>query len=144
MKREAVSRVEFDWWAADHDDHVAVFSTAGYGGIPVQVLDAYGDEPTEPELGHLLGQMTSKGGWREEGRGPGTCDEFRQLGAHGLFVFDWRPLSGPYERIIVPQQPLYVSDLPHAVREAIVLVLFAKICFSQVVTVVAKDHLTCE
>ena len=143
MKRDAVVGEEFDWWAVDCDDHVALFSTAGYGEVPTDVLDAYGDPSAQPQLGTLLPLINFTTTWREVGRGPGTSDEFRQLGAHGMFVFDWRHWHGPYERIVRPDVAARVRDLPHLVRESVVLVGLRAVCFAEVAGVTPVEHVAC-
>jgi hypothetical protein len=43
MRRDDLEGTEFDWWAADREGHVALFATAGYGEIPLAVLDAHAE-----------------------------------------------------------------------------------------------------
>ncbi len=144
MRRDDMRGLEFDWWAIDQDDHVALFCTAGQGDIPTEVLKAYGDQPTDPDLRDLIPQLVPSGPWQEEGRGPGTCREFRDLGARGVFVFDGLLAPGPYERIIRPANPVRLHALPTGVREAVVLVRLSQVCFAEVDAIKPRDLVACE
>jgi len=55
--------------------------------------------------------MPEIGGHRVEGRGPGACEDYRLFGNRGLYVYDWKHWSGPYERIIVPTVPVRADTL---------------------------------
>jgi len=39
IKREDITGLEFDWFAIDQDEHIAVFCSAGNVEIPELVLD---------------------------------------------------------------------------------------------------------
>ena len=117
MKREALKGREFDWWAIDRDDHLALFATAGYGPIPEAVLHATRSEDDDGEiLRRVVACLPQSSKWNEQGRGPGKCDEWRDLGSRGVFVYDWLHWSGPYERVIEPLVPVLAAALPSELR----------------------------
>jgi hypothetical protein len=110
---------EFDFAFGDEDGHVALFSTAGYGPVPKAALMAKGVEALpEPEQ-VMLANLSEIGSVQSEGRGPGQCAEWPALGRRGVYVYDWRPHSGPYERIIVPE----IATTSNAVGSCVVSLL---------------------
>jgi hypothetical protein len=101
---EDVSGIEFDFVARDRDGHIALFATSGRGPFPSSVR-----EDAQPEA-ELIRAFQISGKAIPEGRGPGTCVEWRQLGERGVFVFDWLRPAGPYERVISPSCALRLTD----------------------------------
>jgi hypothetical protein len=55
--------------------------------------------------------LPERGPCQSEGRGPGACQEWRLLGRRGLNVCDWKHWSGPYERLIIPENPIHSSSI---------------------------------
>jgi hypothetical protein len=112
---------EFDWFLVDGKKRVALCSSAGFGDVPLSVLDGLTEDklPTN-EIPKLIEQTPELGGHEVEGRGPGKCIEFRQMANRGFFVFDWKHWKGPYERILVPEIHLTVGEqgieLPNSLR----------------------------
>jgi len=112
---------EFDWFLVDGKKRVALCSSAGFGEVPVSVLDGLTDNkhPMD-EIPKLIEKTSTLGGHIVEGRGPGKCIEFKQLANRGFFVFDWKHWKGPYERILVPEVPLTIDEkgimLPDSLR----------------------------
>lgn len=108
--RSALTGVEFDWFAIDSSGFLALCSSAGFGPIPDSVL-AVATPTTRPDdaTDDLLNVLPERGQAVPEGRGPGTCEEWRALARRGFFVYDWRHRQGPYERVIHPSAPLRVS-----------------------------------
>ena len=138
MKREDLCGLEFDWFAVDRDDHIGVFSTAGYGEIPVAVLDGHiAPQDVNCET-NLVKTMPVAGGWSPEGRGPGRCQEWKDLAARGVYVFDWRHWAGPYERIILPGTPVRLAAVPRESQDAFRLVGMRDLCFGEVVQIAVR------
>lgn len=132
MKREDYEGLEYDWFAVDADLHVAVFSTAGWGEIPSVVLEAnppWDDSETERILAERLAPT---GRYLPEGRGPGTCEEWKLLAERGIYVFDWRHWSGPYERIVAPSVPVRLAAIPDELQRPFSAVKLDTICFAEV------------
>lgn len=95
---------EFDWFLMDGKKRVALCSSAGFGDVPVSVLDGLTNENLPiNEIPSLVEQMAKLGGHDTEGSGPGECIEWRQMADRGFFVFDWRHWKGPYERVLAPE-----------------------------------------
>ena len=83
--------LEFDWFAQDVTGAIGLFSTAGYGEIPVDVMRqeqnhrAIAESIPNPSFG-------TKYVWQD----------FAQV---GLFVFDWKHWAGPYLKVASPLFP---------------------------------------
>jgi hypothetical protein len=79
---------EFDWFALDDAGVIGLFSTAGFGEIPVEVMwheaahRAIAEQLPVPNYG-------SSGIWQDYGR-------------QGLFAFDWQHWNGPYLKVAAP------------------------------------------
>jgi hypothetical protein len=141
MKREDVAGLEFDWFALDRDGHIAIFSTAGWGEIPTAVLEASAADGDDSDAeAALIERMPRIGEWRSEGKGPGGCREWTDLGMRGLYVFDWRHWSGPYERIVVPATPAHLSDVPKDLQARFTLVRMEAVCFADTTQTVVEGQ----
>ena len=102
---------EFDWFLVDGNKRVALCSSAGFGEVPVSVLDGLtNDNLPINEIPNLVEQMSKLGGHEIEGSGPGNCVEWRQMADRGFFVFDWRHWKGPYERVLKPEVYLTIES----------------------------------
>jgi hypothetical protein len=113
VTREEIFGLEFDWFAIDGDGLLALCSSAGYGEIPAEVLHACTTkEQPDRHIAELIARLPERGRYATEGRGPGWCEEWKQLGHRGLFVYDWRHWQGPYERIVVPDTPVKAEAVP--------------------------------
>jgi hypothetical protein len=111
VDRNQLLGLEFDFALIDGDGHVALFSTAGYGPIPKNVLAAAEPSERADPQSVLLASLPEVGAARVEGRGPGTCTEWPALGCRGVFVYDWLAHDGPYERVIAPEVAIVRDDL---------------------------------
>ena len=111
-RQEILGIVEFDWFAIDSVGELTLCSSAGFGEIPEIVLQqcSLADSPIQ-HLDRLIALMPEIGSHRAEGRGPGACREWPSLGNRGVYVYDWKHYSGPYERIIVPDVPVRADAL---------------------------------
>lgn len=126
IARYDVRRIEYDWLAADSHGHLALCSTAGSGQIPKEVLEAEDDHLSLQITVHSavlsLPVMTEA---HAEGKGPGTCSEFLEFARRGLFVFDFEPSSGSYQRIVRPTTPLTMHPT------ALPAIIINGICFDE-------------
>lgn len=112
---------EFDWFLVDGKKRIALCSSAGFGEVPLSVLDGLTEDKLPmDEIPNLIEKTPKLGGHDVEGRGPGKCIEFRQMADRGFFVFDWKHWKGPYERILVPEFHLIAGEqgfeLPKSLR----------------------------
>ncbi len=130
MKRDEVAGVEFDWFAVDQDDHLAVFSSFGWGAIPSSVLDAYSIDDNVDTEDALIKNMPPTGTWLPEGSGPGSCEEWKQLATIGIYVFDWIAWDGPYQRVTIPTNPIRLATIPQDLRRIFQVVRMDDVCFA--------------
>ncbi len=79
---------EFDWFAIDSEGNIGLFSTAGEGTIPGEVMEAYSGHDDMSE------QLESPN-W-------GSSEVWSDYAALGLYVYDWNLHGGPYKRERVP------------------------------------------
>lgn len=109
--REALTGCEFDWLLRDATGHLALCETAGCGDVPDALL-ALGVERLrrdEETIAAILSADLPEATCREEWRGVGIDRETLGYGRRGLYVFDWKPWSGPYRRIVVPDRPVHAD-----------------------------------
>ena len=109
----AFEGVEFDWFAVDAVGHIGHFSTAGWGPVPLRVLDRLDAAHTDAlwSLGKRLLELPVVG--QATGHRPGRMDDWLELARRGLFCFDWQQnFSGPYQRIATPSIPVRAPACP--------------------------------
>ena len=143
MSREAFEGVEFDWFAVDAVGHVGHFSTAGYGPVPLPVLDRL-DAARTDELWSLcerLLELPVIGG--ATGELPGQIDDWVELARRGLFGFDWQHWSGPYRRAATPSTPVGVATLPADLQRLVRLVEWSGVRFAELQSVRPEEVCPC-
>jgi hypothetical protein len=120
--------IEFDWLGVDRQGYVAVFTTAGYGPVPVDVnqhlaevdaaLDRVGQLPVIGSAGNVVRRSAD-----------GDYSGWHACSAKGFYAYDWQVWNGPYQRLSSPTVPVSVSQLPvelqAVARFAVFLVNFA-------------------
>jgi hypothetical protein len=130
LSREAFEGGEFDWFAVDAVGHVGHFSTAGFGPVPMPILERL-DAAQEHDLwslGTRLLDLPEAG--TASGHLPGRIDEWLELARRGLYGFDWKHWSGPYLRAATPGIPVAVSSLPAELRHLVSMVEFPGVRFA--------------
>jgi len=92
MDREYLYGLEFDWFALDNNNNIALISSAGFGDIPNAVIQNY-------EAYNNISEMFST---------PhiGTTQIWDDYANYGLFVYDWNNYNGHYEKVKNPQQKI--------------------------------------
>jgi hypothetical protein len=131
MSRQAFEDREFDWFAIDTAGHIGHFSTAGYGPVPVAILDRL-DAPQTDELwslGKRLLELPVIG--QASGNLPGRIDDWREMARRGLFSFDWQHWSGPYVRAATPDVPVTVEALSAELQAIVGLIQWPGIRFAE-------------
>jgi hypothetical protein len=127
---------EFDWFAVDRDGHIAHFSTAGYGPVPVVVKEHFGDHVKLKE--HFL-----------KSRGKGSADllnhdgnreDWLNMARHGIYSFDFKHWEGPYILIAKPSAPIKIQDFPEEIRVVIKRVRFNAVCFKMIEDLQVQDQ----
>ncbi|MGI4738093.1 MAG: hypothetical protein ACRYG7_23235 [Janthinobacterium lividum] len=97
---DALFGMDFDWFAQDITGAIGLFSTAGYGEIPLEVLQHVAAHRALTDT-ILLPHWGSLAVWKDYAR-------------MGLTVFDWQHWDGPYKKAAPP-----LDAMPALLREAI-------------------------
>lgn len=80
--------IEFDWFAVDAAGAIGLFSTGGWGEIPVGVA-------RHAQYHQQLVAQLVVPDW-------GAMEIWNDLARNGLYVFDWQPYEGPYLQLAQP------------------------------------------
>jgi hypothetical protein len=143
VSREAFEGGEFDWFAVDGVGHIGHFATAGFGPVPIPILERL-DEGRTDELWELrersLGLPIVGAA---NGRLPGHIDDWLEMARRGLFSYDWQHWSGPYRLAASPSAPIRVTELPTELREYICLVVWPSIRFAELQAVRPEELCPC-
>jgi hypothetical protein len=143
VSREAFEGGEFDWFAVDAVGYVGHFSTAGFGPVPLSILDRLDKAQTDelwllrerllelPVVGQATGQL------------PGRIDDWLELAHRGLHGFDWQHWSGPYRRAATPSVTIGVSALPHELQRVVRLVEWPGVRFAELQSVRPEELCPC-
>jgi hypothetical protein len=133
---------DYAWLATDAAGHVAIFTNAGQGPIPIAVLaDRRASDQAElpikalPERGdsHMLVTLPSP-------------DDFVAFARRGLFAYDWQDChrdtgqSHRYELLARPAVPVMVEELAGEVAALIVRVRFQSLRFSESFAIAVDDQ----
>ncbi len=113
--------LELDWLAVDHQGHVGLFLSGGYGPVPREVIDHLHE--VEVAVGRV-GMLPVVGACAVSPQGDGDFSDLIEPARRGFFGFDWGPVRNPpYARLTVPATPMLIDDIhdPH-VRAAAALV----------------------
>jgi len=92
MTREELYGIEFDWFALDKNNRIALISSAGYGDIPDTVMQNHKDYE------NLLKLFSTPH--------YGTIRVWDDYADYGLFVYNWKNYHGPYTKINEPRQEI--------------------------------------
>jgi hypothetical protein len=131
VSREAFEGGEFDWFAVDAAGHVGHFSTAGFGPVPLPILERLDAAQMDDlwSLGRRMLDLPVIGA--ASGQMPGRIDDWLALARRGLFGFDWKHWSGPYLRAATPGVPVTVANLSAELRRLASVVEFQELRFAQ-------------
>lgn len=112
-RRTAVTGVEFDWLLVDRHGEVALCSSFADGEIPDVVLEI--DERQQDEfrdtVAGLARRLPLAGTFQQENGGMGSDLTSPEFAKRGIYVYDWKPWSGPYRRVLVPTVPVQYSSV---------------------------------
>jgi hypothetical protein len=141
---------DFDWtWLAiDKDGHVAVFTTAGCGPIPVDHLNSPRDTfefDVEREINELAERCSAK--MLVDLPRP---DSFISLAQRGVFTFDWSDIhrseqesTKMYEAMAVPAKPILISSLPEKIASIATRLSFDNISFMSKTSIDIQHFFRC-
>lgn len=121
--------LDFEWYATDADGRVALLTSAGFGPVPLAVFQA---RPAYQAVRAFLLGLPERPG-RVIDPAPGSC--WASAARRGLYAYDWDARQGqpmprrPYRRQAIPLEPLWVAELPDAVRTWLEAIRFAGVSF---------------
>jgi hypothetical protein len=107
VDRRVFFGLEFDFLALDDDDYVAVFSSAGYGPLPLAVLGDPDSVREAVEATELLPVVSEV----EHARRAGDWSFWLLRAERGLFAYDWDQSYGPYRRVVSPVSPATLASM---------------------------------
>jgi hypothetical protein len=134
--------LDYAWLAADAAGHVAVFTNAGQGPIPIAVLaDRRASDRVEPlvralperDEAHMLIDLPRP-------------DDFAAFARRGLFAYDWQDShrgagrSDRYELLARPAVPITVEELRGEVAALIDKVRFESLRFDDGLAIAVEDQ----
>jgi hypothetical protein len=121
------------WYAVDQHGHVAVFSTGEDGHLPADALSG----SLVSDLWGLRHPDTDDADY------PGLEEAGRRLGFF-YYTFDWPsdPVR-PYDRLVTPERPLHVDQLPPHLRKQWKRIRFEGVDFSRSELVQPLEFFAC-
>lgn len=133
ITREAAKGLEYDWLAIDADGFVALFSTAGAGFAPDELLRD--PEAFDAAIAAVLD--TPARSTVECGRDlpSGRVNTWRLVAERGLFAFDSDPSGGPYRLIAKPHAPVRATELPRSVASVAERITMPTVSFNSLTEV---------
>jgi hypothetical protein len=137
--------LDYAWLACDAEGHVARFTNASVGPIPVVVL---ANRSLADQAESLSRRLPFVGGYEMRVSLPDATD-FSQIARRGLYGFDWqdaartRGRSGCYEIVSRPLRLLQVEELPQELRQLAELVRLSGLRFADSDTICLGRLLEC-
>jgi hypothetical protein len=111
ITREGAEGVEYDWLAVDAEGFVALFSTAGAGFAPDELLRD--PEAFDAAIDAILEMPARSAAECDRDLPTGYANTWKLVAERGLFAFDSHPSGGgPYRVIARPHVPIRATDLP--------------------------------
>lgn len=142
---ELPAGLDYAWLGCDADGHVARFTNAGSGPIPVAVLARRDVADRADTLTRAL-PFVGKHEMRVSLPDP---TDFSRLARRGLYGYDWQDATrtaghtGCYEALSRPLRPLQVEELPPDLRRLAELVQFVGLRFSDCAPILVGRLLEC-
>jgi hypothetical protein len=133
---------DYAWLATDAAGHVAVFTNAGQGPIPIAVL---ADRRVSDHAESLVEALPERGDCQMLVTLP-RPDDFVGYSRRGLFAYDWQDChrnagwSKRYELLARPAVPITVSELDGVVASLIDRVRFTSLRFDDSLTIAVEEH----
>jgi len=128
---------EYDWLACDADGQVALFSTAGGGYVPPEVLadlDAH-----DAAIETILAMPESTDAVMAPTLPLGIPNTWCDVAERGLYAFDADVHGGPYRLIAAPAEPVLVRALPPEVAVVVRTATLMHVRFRGATHVSAED-----
>ncbi|MDR3619283.1 MAG: hypothetical protein P4L85_08030 [Paludisphaera borealis] len=133
---------DYAWLAADAAGHVAIFTNAGQGPIPIAVL---ADRRASDHAERLVEALPERSDCQMLVALP-RPDDFIAYARRGLFAYDWQDChrdtgwSHRYELLARPTAPVLVEELPGEVVALIGRVWFQSLRFAESMAIAVDDH----
>lgn len=143
MSRKAFEGGEFDWFAVDAAGWIGHFSTAGFGPVPIPVLEQLDVDHQNSvwTLDERILELPITG--TANGHLSGRIDDWLEMARRGLFSFDWKHWSGPYLKAATPAVPITIDAVPTDLRQMLWIVRFPAIRFADVESLRPEEHCDC-
>src|SRR5438094_7486331 len=114
---------EVDWLAVDRNGRVGLFSSAGYGPVPVSVAAQL--DRVERAVGKV-NSLAVVGTAVDVPANDSNYSFWIDPARRGIFGYDWGPVaSEPYARIATPSRPIVIDEI--AERDVAVAALLVRL-----------------
>jgi hypothetical protein len=136
---------DYGWLACDAADHVAVFTSAGLGPIPLSTIAL---RPDSDKAERLAERLPVRGECEPNTDAWTEC--FKEFARRGLYSYDWQDVhraivakTQHYELMARPAMPALVSELPAEVALLAQLARFGSLRFAEVESIALPAYLDC-
>jgi hypothetical protein len=124
---------DWDWFAADLEDHIGHFTSAGMRRLPRSVKD---NASAAELVANFFGTVAPKsstyfirddveadaGGWKTEGARDWYLKSFAEMASKGMFSYNTQLGYSPdtkYYLVATPDRPLLLVELPPEIRKIV-------------------------
>jgi hypothetical protein len=136
--RDQIDGREFDWFAIDVDGSIGHFSSAGFGLVPIDILERFEEADVLPEqflglpiVGEAIGHLK------------GNIADWLEMARRGLYSFDWNDSKAIYCRAATPQETILFSALPVGFDAGLPVIRLPAVCFRDLVEFSPKNECAC-
>jgi hypothetical protein len=129
--------IDYEWYGLDSERHIAVFTTAGIGPIPIVVLAQL---TTADRLADYVWQMPSRGEAIMLVSLP-RPDDYVYFASRGFFSYDWadvyrtREFTSSYEIHSKPERSIRLTEMPSEFHDLLRATAFESLRFSDSPTI---------
>jgi len=137
---------DYEWYACDASGHVAVFTTAEVGPIPLSILS---HRATADTFAGIVETMPSRGSSTLLVSLPDPR-WFRDVASCGFFAYDWHDVyrtssfSQRYEMLSRPDSPIHVSELPVQLQPLVSRTAFTGLRFADSTQIDVRAFFDCD
>ena len=137
---------DYEWYACDASGHVAVFTTAEVGPIPLSILS---HRPAADAFARDVQAMPPRGSSTLLVSLPDPR-WFKHIASCGFFAYDWHDVhrsssfSQRYEMLSRPDSPIHVSELPAQLLPLVSRTTFSGLRFSDSTRIDVRAFFDCD
>ena len=137
---------DYEWYACDASEAVAVFTTGEVGPIPLSILS---HRMLADTFAGVVETMSSRGGSTLLVSLP-KPRWFKHVASCGFFAYDWRDVhrtssfSQRYEMLSRPDSPIHVSELPVQLQSLVSSTAFAGLRFADSSQIDVRAFFDCD